>query len=269
MKPVTLDPAAAWRDLSIPPPRTGVFDPKEVTHLPSPARRMLVYALSPGVQLTPTVILEMDGEIKLKKWVPFQARQVLRAGSGFVWLATAGRPPIVFKGGDIYWQGRGSLDFRAWGLIRVARAAGRDIDRSAAGRLAAEMAAWTPQALTPQMGAVWTGIDESRAVVTLHAGNETTDVTVTVDPQGHLVDLSTQRWGDPVPGKFGLHPFGGSVTGITDFGGIRIATVGQVGWEWGTTRQPEGEFFRYRITEARFPSANSGSLARPAVRYRR
>lgn len=257
MKPATLDPAAAWKDLSIPALSAGVFDPDDVADLPPPARRMLVNALSPGVELTPTVILEMEGEIRVKRWMPFRARQVLRAGSGFVWKASAGRPPVVFTGGDTYCKGRGSLDFRVWGLIPVVRAAGRDVDRSAAGRLVAETVAWAPQALTPQMGAVWTGLDESRAIVTLPVGEETTDVTVTVDPQGRLEDLSMHRWGDPVPGDFGLIPFGGGFTDITDFAGIRIATVGRVGWWWGTDRQPEGEFFRFRIRGARFPSANN------------
>ncbi|MGB7820156.1 MAG: DUF6544 family protein [Ornithinibacter sp.] len=259
MKPATLDPAAAWKALSMSTPPAGVFDPDDLVDLPLPARRLLANALSPGVELTPTVILQMEGEIRLKRWVPFRARQVLRAGSGFAWRATAGRTPVVFTGGDTYWLGRGSLDFRLWGLIPVVRAAGRDIDRSAAGRLAAETVAWAPQALTPQMGAVWTGLDESRAVVTLPAGEETTDVTVTVDTQGRLVDLSTRRWGDPVPGEFGLVPFGGGVTELTDFGGIRIATAGRVGWWWGTDRQPEGEFFHYRIRVARFPSASDPS----------
>ena len=117
------------------------------------------------------------------------------AGTGFVWEASVGKRPIRFSGGDTYWRGSGSLDFRLWGTFPVARAAGPDIDRSAAGRLAAETVAWAPQALTPQMGADWRGIDDRHAVVTLPVGEDTADVTVTVDEDGRLRELSMQRWG--------------------------------------------------------------------------
>ena len=73
--------------------------------------------------------------------MPFRTRQVLRAGTGFVWEATVGKTPITFSGGETYWRGVGALDFRLWSVIPVARAVGPDIDRSAAGRLAAETVA--------------------------------------------------------------------------------------------------------------------------------
>jgi len=244
---------AAWEDLAKGAPPVGVFTPAEIVALPPPAQRFLTYTLTPGIQLTPTVLLEMEGDIRLKDWVPFQARQILRAREGFVWEATAGKPPLIFKGGDTYWNGTGSLDFRIWGIIPVARAAGPDIDRSAAGRLAAETVAWAPQALTPQMGATWTPIDTDTATVTLPVRDVTVDVTITVDAKGRIQELITQRWGDPNPGQFDSYPFGGAFDDHADFDGVTIATAGRVGWWWGTEHQPDGEFFRGRITKAHVP----------------
>lgn len=244
---------AAWEDLAKGAPPVGVFTPAEIVALPPPAQRFLTYTLTPGIQLTPTVLLEMEGDIRLKDWVPFQARQILRAREGFVWEATAGKPPLIFKGGDTYWNGTGSLDFRIWGIIPVARAAGPDIDRSAAGRLAAETVAWAPQALTPQMGATWTPIDTDTATVTLPVRDVTVDVTITVDAKGRIQELITQRWGDPNPGQFDSYPFGGAFDDHADFDGVTIATAGRVGWWWGTEHQPDGEFFRGRITKALVP----------------
>lgn len=228
-----------------------MFAPEETTDLPEVARRFLNSALSPGAEVAPTVLLETEGEIKLKDWVPFRGRQVLTAGEGFVWEATAGRPPVVFKGGDTYWKGKGSLDFRLWGLIPVVRASGPDVDRSSASRLAIETAAWVPQALTSRMGAQWRGVDPSTAVVTVPAGDQSLDVTITIDGEGRLIHLTTLRWGDPEPGVFDMHVFGGSIDAHSEFSGVTIATQGRVGWWWGTERQSEGEFFRYRITDAR------------------
>jgi hypothetical protein len=58
------------------------------------------------------------------------------------------------------------------------------------------------------------------------------------------------RWGNPDGGEAGWHPFGGSVSQVSSFNGVSIAAAGSVGWWWGTDRQPEGEFFRYRILDA-------------------
>lgn len=250
----TADRTAAWRQLAAPTPPVGVFWPEEIADLPAPAQRLLTRALIPDIELTPTVLLEMEGDIKLKRWMPFRARQILRAGTGFVWEAAVGKPPISFSGGDSYWQGRGTLDFRLWGILPVARAAGPDIDRSAAGRLAAETVAWAPQALTPQMGAAWAPIDSTTAVVTLPIGDDTVDVAVTVDQTGRLRELAMQRWGDADHVSFDLYPFGGSVDNHDAFGGITIAAAGRVGWRWGTQRQAEGEFFHYRITHGHLPA---------------
>lgn len=241
---------AAWDDLARPDSGRGVFGPDQLADLPEAAQGFLGAALSPGVALTPVVRLEMEGEIKLKDWTPFRARQVLRAGEGFVWEATAGRPPVVSKGGDSYWRGEGSLDFRLWGLIPVARDAGPDVDRSAAGRLAVETVAWAPQFLVPGSGARWSGVDSSTALVNVPAGETTFDVTVTVDDEGRLRQVSTLRWGK-AGGVLDLHGFGGAVDEHRDITGVTIATRGRVGWWWGTDRQSEGEFFRYRVTDAR------------------
>ena len=239
-----------WRHLATPSEPVGVFDADDLRGLPSAARSLLAHALAPGVALHSVVTLEMEGEIKLKRWMPFRARQVLRAGSGFVWEATVGRAPVRIRGGDTYFRGVGTLAFKLWGLVRVAHATGPDIDRSAAGRLAAETVAWAPQALIPRMGASWAGGGPDGAVVTLPIGEDPIEVAVVVEPGGRLRELSMQRWGDPDSGGFAEHRFGASVDSLIEVAGVTIAGAGGVGWWWGTPRQEEGEFFRYRITDA-------------------
>lgn len=243
-----------WERLATPGPSPGAFDPEDVADLPAPARRLLRHALAPGVPLASTVVLTMVGEIRVRGWMPFRARQVLRAGTGFLWAPRLGRPPLTITGADTRLDGHGTLDFRLWGLLPVARAAGADTDRSTAGRLAAETVAWLPQALTPAMGATWTAVDDRRATVHLPIDTGRVDVTVTVDEGGRLRDLALLRWGDPDDHPFGAHPFGGDVAHEGTFDGVTIATDGRVGWWWGTPAQEDGVFFRYRITTAEFRS---------------
>ena len=144
------------------------------------------------------------------------------------------------------------MEFRLHGRLPVVRASGPDVVRSARGRLAAETVAWLPQALTPQAGARWTGLDDQRSVVTVDAAGQPVEVEVEVDGAGRLRSLGLERWKDSARPP-GLVPFGGSVErAFTTVDGIVVAGGGTVGWDWRTPQQGEGEFFRYRITSARF-----------------
>ena len=196
----------------------------------------------------------MSGEMRLgKRWLRFTAEQILRAGVGFVWRAVVGGRIVRFVGADIMSPDLALMEFRVHGVVPVVRASGQHVTRSAAGRLAAETATWLPQALTPQMGAAWTPLDDQRATVTLGAGNETVDVDIDVDTDGRLVSVGLQRWnGSRKPP--GLERFGGEFE--RDFvtsDGVRIGSGCRVGWGWGTPSWPQGMFFRAGVTAADRP----------------
>ena len=226
--------------------------------LPAPARRLLERAVPTGSVPTKPIVLTMEGEIKLNRWFPFTARQILQPTRGFVWNASVGWWWLRFRGGDAHWKGRGSLDFRLAGFVPLVRASGTEVDRSAAGRLAIEAVVWAPHALLPQAGASWRPVDDERATVSQLIDGEPHDVTVTVAPDGGLREVYMMRWGNPGGAEYQLLPFGGSVSAIEVFDGHSIATAGTVGWWWGSERQQEGEFFRYRIIDAcRAPDSTS------------
>jgi hypothetical protein len=100
-------------------------------------------------------------------------QEVITAGEGLVWTPVVGGRLIRFVGADLLTADDARMEFRLHGLIPVVRADGLDVRRSAQGRLAAETAAWLPHALTPQMGARWTPVDDDRAIVTLSAAGAT------------------------------------------------------------------------------------------------
>lgn len=198
----------------------------------------------------------MVGEIALKgRWMPFRARQVLRAGAGFVWSASVGRGPVRFRGADSLGESGASLDFRLWGLLRVARATGDDVERSARGRLAAETVMWLPPALTPQRGAQWRPIDDRRAAVVPAGARPDIEVEVEVDEAGALRAARLDRW-DASSEPPRARPFGGEVASeIVGPDGVRIAGSGEAGWDWATSGAADGLFFRYRITEVTRPGS--------------
>jgi hypothetical protein len=237
------------------------FDP-DLEDLPAPARRFLARALPTGVVLSRGIELVMEGEIKLKKWLPFKASQILVAGTGFIWRPRVGSGVVRFSGHDILAPGAASMKFKLLGLVPVVNESGDQVHNSAIGRLAAETVAWLPQALTPQMGATWSPVDADSAIVSLPVLERMVDVAVQVRPDGSLERIALNRHGAPDGEEFGSYPFGGYVGSEMTLGGVQIAGSGNAGWWIDTPRQDEGEFFRYRIVTAQFldRAAQPGSV---------
>jgi hypothetical protein len=238
-----------WELLSRGTPEPEIFHPSMVADLPEAARRWLGHAIAAGTPLRQTVELSMRGEIRIGAWRPFTARQVLAPPRGFVWAATARVLGVPVTGFDRLSSGSGQLRWRLGGLVPVLSAGGPDITRSAAGRLAGE-AVLVPTAFR---AAAWTpGSDSDRAVVTWRIDGEDESAELHVGPEGRLLGLLMQRWGNPNGAPFGRYPFGVAIEAEQRFDGVTIGSVIRAGWWWGTDRQADGEFFRAHITDARF-----------------
>src|SRR4051794_41298498 len=102
----------------------------------------------------------MRGHLRLGRWMPFHAVQVLSPPDGFVWAARVGWRPSVIRGVDRYARGRGE---QRWlrGRVPLLHGTGPDVDRGLAGRLAAE-AEFAPAAF---LGAAWEEANSPREAV--------------------------------------------------------------------------------------------------------
>jgi hypothetical protein len=132
-------------------PEPARFSAAELEGLPEPVQRHLAQAITPGTALATSARLRMRGHIKVDRWLPFRARQILNPHNGFVWAARAAG---IIAGSDRYVDGNGGLDWKLLGLLTVAHAEGPEVARSAAGRSGAE-AIWLPTALLPRFGVRW------------------------------------------------------------------------------------------------------------------
>jgi hypothetical protein len=239
----------------------ATFSPNELDGLPEPVQRYFMASIAGGTPMAVSARLRMKGQIKVKKWLHFRARQVLSPHLGFVW---AGRAGGVIVGSDSYFEGKGLLDWKLAGLLTVAHAEGEDVSRSAAGRGAAE-AIWLPTALLPRFGVRWSAEDPNHIKAEYSLGDTPLELRLTVDDVGRVVDLVFDRWGDPDgSGTFGEHPFGGVITGHSTFHGLTIPSAGRLGWYYGTDRWPEGEFFRFDILDLE-PGPDSPGQDQPWV----
>ena len=199
--------------------------------------------------------LRMRGHIKVGRWLPFRAREVLDPHHGFVWAARAAG---VIAGSDRYLDGVGAMDWKLLGLAAVAHGEGPDQARSAAARAGAE-GMWVPTALLPRFGVRWTAGGPDRVTVRHQLGETPVEVRYRLDGAGRVRWFVLDRWGDPEgTGTFGWHRFGGEVTGYRSFDGVAIPAAGRAGWFFGTDRWPGGEFFRYRITDLHLVTTAAG-----------
>jgi hypothetical protein len=223
----------------------GAFEPEDLAGTAEPVRRYFEAGIAPGTPLAAAVRLEMRGSIKIGRWLPFRARQLLAPALGTVWEA---RVAGVISGSDRYVEGSGGMDWKLFGLARIVHAEGPDVSRSAAERAAGE-SIWVPTALVPTTGVEWTVIADDRIAVEVDTDKRRTRVEHVLDPSGALVSSTFARWGDPDnTGTWGRHPFGVEVTGQGTFAGVTIPAQGRAGWHFGTDRWESGVFFRYEIT---------------------
>jgi hypothetical protein len=225
--------------------------PVQISALPEAARRYLVHAIAPGTRLASSVRLRMHGEIKLKRWLPFVAEQVILRGREMIWRATVRSGVMTIRGFDRFVNGEGAMRWKLFGLFPVMTASGPDISRSAAGRVKAE-SVWLPSILCGD-DVSWTAHDSCRPDAHFKVRTDTQPLALTIDDKGGLKSVKLQRWGNPEGSEFHDADFGGIVEEEATFGGYTIPTRVRIGWYFGTDRfEQDGEFFRVTVDDAKY-----------------
>ena len=237
-----------WAQLCAATPHPALFDPSLVVELPEPVRRYLTHVIAAGTPLWQSVQVSMVGQIKLGAWRPFTATQVVAPSRGYIWAANARLFGVPVIGYDRLSAGTAQMRWRLLDLVPVMTADGPDVARSAAGRLASEIA-MIPTAFP---GATWTADGPDTAVATWGAGEEQQRVQLHLGPTGQLLDLLIQRWGNPDGKPFSRYPFGVTVDQERTDAGVTTPAAVRAGWWRGTEHQDAGEFFRAQITTVTF-----------------
>lgn len=218
--------------------------PAELEELAPPVRRYLEH--SGATETAAAARIEMRGEIRLGRWLPFRARQLLAPRYGTVWAA---RVAGVIVGSDRYVDGAGGMDWRILGLIPLVHSEGPDVTRSAAERAAGE-SIWIPSALAPPAPAVWSSSDDAHIEARFEVDGHPVVLHHVISESGALRSSTFERWGDPDnSGTWQPLPFGVEVAREGTFDGVTIPVEGRAGWHFGTDRWEAGVFFRFRITD--------------------
>ena len=224
------------------------FDPADIAHLPLPAQRYLTHAIAPKAPLAAAVRLRMHGSIRIKRWHPFIAEQVIVRDRGMVWRAKVKLAGTTIRGFDAYVDGVGTMQWKWCGVFPLVQASGPDVSRSAAGRLAGE-SIWLPSLLCGER-VEWNAQGDDVAQAHFKVGGYEEDVALTLS-SGSLQSLALRRWGNPDGGEFREVAFGAAVDQEATFDGYTIPARIRAGWYFGTDRfESEGKFFQATIDSA-------------------
>ncbi len=241
-----------WRSLKS-QSSNAVFTKDMIADLDEPVQRYFLHAIEPGTVLTSYVELEMCGSLRRKPdadWLPMQASQIVATSGGFVWKARIGKGLEKFSGADYYAHNQGRVKFSLWGLIPVVDAHNEDINRSSVGRLCIEYV-WLPSALLPQNSVAWQAISDNTIQANFKIDNEPIALTLNIDGNGKLLNLSLPRWGEETDDKSWQYlPFGGEVQAEKTFDGYTIPTEMNAGWWFDTDKY--SAFFQATINQAEF-----------------
>jgi hypothetical protein len=177
------------------PPGERVFTPGQLVGLPDPARCYLEHAIGSGTRLASAVRLHMHGEIKLKRWFPFVAEQVIRCDGGMMWHATVRMYGMPIRGFDRLVDGQAEMRWKLFGIIPIVSVAGPNITRSATGRVAAE-SVWLPSRLCRD-DVSWMAPDALHAHASFTVLGERVELAFAVDDTGGPKSIKLKRWGNP------------------------------------------------------------------------
>ena len=188
----------------------------------------------------------MRGRLKVNVWLPFAAEQDCD-GSSFTWRAQVTPHLRLLTVTDTYADGRGSIDGRLLGGVRLFHSEDQNIARSAAGRAAVE-GILAPVGLLPGPTRIWHAESDNEITVHLAVTPEHPELHLTIDHDGAVESVNLERWGDDGGKAFGYIPFGGDVLEEKRFGDFVLPARLRVGWWHGTERF--SSFFEAEILSA-------------------
>jgi len=185
------------------------------------------------------------GRLKLGRWLPFRAEQVLAPHQGFHWAA---RVAGVIGGFDQYLDGRGELRWKLFGLVPVMRAEGPDVARSAVGRAAGE-AMRLPTTLLPRFGVAWEAADGQHITARFSLDGSSVDLHYALAEDGRIRSVVFDRWATQTAADPGAGIRSAARSPATAASaGSPVPSAGRIGWFYETNRWSQGEFFRFQLT---------------------
>lgn len=225
------------------------IDPAELSDLPEPARRFLLWAIPEGTPRYGSVELDWVGTFRLgpgSEWLRFDAREILNPSRGTLLSMSIGDH---LSGAESFVDG--VAEARFWSRDFVpSNASGTDLDRGARSRMAL-LRLLLPTSLLPGAGVRWTTPGPDRLVADVPVTGRPERVELTIGADGALKSARVMRWGPRAEdGVFQEIPFGFTVEEVGEMAGITLPA--RIRWSWWIGTDREEMFQRVQLQTAQF-----------------
>ncbi len=206
------------------PYENKLYDSQIIEDLPEPVQRYFRYALVDGQAYINYLRLTHSGTFKTardRKWMKIQGEQYFRANPpGFLWIGKTS----TFKAEDSYLEGKGNLSVHLFGLLRIVKEEGNEVNQAELLRWLGE-SVWMPTNFLPDENRSWTAIDDNTARLTFTYQGTSVYYKVTFDKDGPIISLETERYmGD------NLLPWRGEVGNYCCQNGMMVPSDIEASW---------------------------------------
>lgn len=208
----------------------------EVAHLPPVVQRYLRFMGVVGLPRVVSLRGRFVGRFRLRpgqSWMPCEAVQLSTADPLArlfrMRVDLAGVVPMV--GLDRYAAGRGSMDGRLLGLVRVASGSGGEFDLGELTTFLNDAVLLAPSMLLGSPVVRWTEVDDRTFTVSLSDGSLTSTGTVTVDAEGAPTAFTTEDRYASLPEGLVRARWSTPVDGWTQIGGRSVPTRARATWD--------------------------------------
>ncbi|WP_202319023.1 DUF6544 family protein [Archaeoglobus neptunius] len=213
-----------------------VVTERDIEGLPEPVQRYLKYTQIIGKEKIKTVRLKQGGYFRTnenQKWMPIKAEQYFNADSvEFVWIAKVRILPFVsIFAKDEFIDGKGNLEVKLLGLVKVADAKGYEVDNGEILRFLAECI-WFPSAFLNDY-IRWEAINSSSAKATINYKGTEASAIFHFNEKGEVTKITAKRYRE-VDGRFVLEDWEGLIAEYREFNGVIIPNKVNIVWKLKT-----------------------------------
>ena len=220
---------------------------RNLNEIPERMRLFAQKGLASESDLPRSIRLTQEVEIlKGGKWVALLAHQLIAvAETGFVWIGEQSAWPVpLVQVIDSFTNGKGHLEVRLLGAIRVARFDGPYADVGEAMRYLIELP-WVPDAILSNPSINWRVIYPDLIEAELPVSSQSVSVQFRFDDMGDVVEIVAQGRPDISTGDVVLREWRGLFSDYGQISGRRIPLTAEVGYVNDGVYAP---YFRGRIT---------------------
>ena len=213
--------------------KTDLLTESDLLPLPEPVQRYLKYA---GVLNKPKlknirIVFEGQMREKGKDFFPFTCEQYNSFDEPTrLFFMKAKMKGLSVTGYHKYVNATATMDIRLFGLFKVVKRSGKDMDKAETVTLFNDMCLMAPATLIDKR-ITWQAIDSNSAKATFTNHSITISAILYFNRQGQLVDfISNDR-------DVNHYPFSTPVSNYKNINGMNIMTYGETIWHY-----PDGEF---------------------------